>query len=132
MCKFAKSYSSNKMKKIITLIIGIIFASYVFAEAPNDDSSQGIILEYTQYNEIGERHRAPMRLNIDAYFNATLGVIGISFNGETQAEVYLYLNGNLIGYDSQLNTTFPLPSEHGTYAIEIIGSSWRACGSINI
>lgn len=121
------------MKKIIvTIFMVVMFASLAMAEAPKDDSSQSIIIDYTQNSEIGERHRAPMRLSIDAYYDATLGVIEISFNGETNAEVYLYLNGNVIGYDSQINTVFQLPSAHGCYTLEIIGRSWTATGSINI
>lgn len=133
-CNFTTSKSIKthiKMKRILSLILVMITIALpsIAQESNADTSSKGIVLEYSQYNETSGRPRAPMRNNIEAWYNATDFSINISCNGETTGEVFLYLNGNIIGYDSDINTSFQI-SVPGLYKIEIIGETWIAEGHI--
>lgn len=122
------------MKKFLTLIfVMTTFALHVMAkDSKADSSTEGIILEYSQYGETSGRHRAPMRLNnIEAWYNAERNSIDIIYDGEASGEVFLYLNDNIIGYDSEINTSFQISSP-GLYKIEIIGETWIAQGYLQL
>jgi hypothetical protein len=136
-CNFATSKSIKThidMKKIFTLILVIMtFALHAIAQGSNEDtSSKGIVLEYSQYTETSGRHRAPMRMdNIEAWYNAESNSINILYDGDATGEVFLYLNNNIIEYDSEINTSFQI-SIPGLYKIEIIGETWIAQGYIQL
>lgn len=135
-CNFAASNQQKhllKMKKILSLILVMMtFAFHSMAEESNaDTSSKGILLEYSQYNEPTGRHRAPMRINIEAWYNAESKSIEILYDGAANGEVFLYLNENIIGYDSELNTSFQI-STPGSYKIVIVGESWTAQGYLQL
>lgn len=121
------------MKKIFTLILVMMtFALQAMAQESNaDTSSKGIVLEYTQYNQPTGRHRAPMRMNIEAWYNAESNSINILYDGEATGEVFLYLDENIIGYDSDINSSFQI-SASGLYRIEIIGGTWIAQGYLQL
>ena len=55
----------------------------------------------------------------------------ICYDGETLGETFLYLNGNVAGYDSEINTSFQISSP-GLYKIEVISESWIAVGYIEL
>ena len=135
-CNFATSKSIKThidMKKIFTLILVMMtFALQAMAQESNaDTSSKGIVLEYTQYNQPTGRHRAPMRMNIEAWYNAESNSINILYDGEATGEVFLYLDENIIGYDSDINSSFQI-SASGLYRIEIIGGTWIAQGYLQL
>lgn len=135
---FATSKSNKtpiKMKKILFLILVMMtFAFHAIAgeQTKSTSSSQGIMLEIAQYKETSGRHRAPLRISIEAWYNAETNTIDISYNGEAEGEIFLYLNENIVEYDSTINTSLPLPSPHGLYAIEIISDTWSAYGYIQL
>lgn len=125
----------NKMKKILSLILVMItFAFHAIAGESKTSTtpSQGIMLEIAQYNETIGRHRAPMRINIEAWYNAESNTIDITYDGEAEGEVLLYLNQDIVEYDSKINTSLQIPLIPGLYKIEIHTSSWLAEGYISI
>ncbi len=121
------------MKKILSLIIVMMaIAIPSFAEESNDDSSETIPLDPIEtYNGHDGRHRAPMRIDLHAYYNAMSRTIDIFYMGEAEGEVFLYFNGTLVDYSSEINTSFQL-SGSGLYQIEVVTSAWTATGSIRI
>lgn len=72
-----------------------------------------------------------MYINIKAYYNTESRSINIWHDGESDGEVFLYLNDNVVGYSSEINTTFQI-EEPGIYRIEILGESWIAEGSLQV
>jgi hypothetical protein len=67
-----------------------------------------------------------------AWYNAQSNSIDISYNGLADGEVYLYMNGDIIGYDSIINTSLPLPSDRGLFQIEIVSDTWTAYGLLQL
>lgn len=136
-CNFATSKSIKtliKMKKILSLIlVMMMFALHAMAEeSKTSKSSQRIMLEIAQYNETSDRARAPMRIGIEAWYNAESNTIDITYDGEAEGEVFLYLNEDIAEYDSKINTSLQIPSHSGLYKVEIIGEHWIAYGSIQL
>lgn len=122
------------MKKFLSLILVMIAVTLpVFAqESTSSSSTRRVGLEVRQTQETATTvHRAPMRINIEAFYNEGSGTLDICYNDEAIGEVFLYLNDNIIGYDSELNTSFQI-STPGLYRIEIIGETWIAQGYIQI
>lgn len=102
-------------------------------ESTGGTSSKPIILDTHRIDNNGDsnRHRTPMYINIKAYYNTESRSINIWYDGEAYGEVFLYLNDNVVGYSSEINTTFQI-EEPGLYRIEILGESWIAEGSIQL
>lgn len=76
-------------------------------------------------------HRAPMRVCVEAYYDALSKTISIYYGGEATGEVSLYRDGELVDHSSEINTTFKV-DESGYYTIEINTAYWEATGSIDI
>lgn len=137
LCNFATSKSIKthiEMKKILSLILVMMAVTLpvIAQESTSSSSTRRVGLEVTQtYGHPTTAHRAPMRINIEAYYNEENGTLDICYNGEAVGEVFLYLNDNIIGYDSELNTSFQI-SIPGLYRIEIIGETWIAQGYIQL
>ena len=72
-----------------------------------------------------------MRITIEAYYNEENGTLEICYDGEATGETFLYVNDNIVGYSSEINTTFQI-EEPGIYRIEILGESWIAEGSLQL
>lgn len=107
------------------------FAIHTMAEeSKTSTSSQSIMLEISQFIESSGRFRAPMRISIEAWYNTQNNTIDISYDGEAEGEVFLYMNEDIVEYDSKINTSLQIPSLSGLYQIKIIGDSWVAYGSI--
>ena len=68
-----------------------------------------------------------MRIPIEVFYEKESSTLRVYNYSETTGEVYLYLEGELIGYESEINTSF-LISSPGFYKIEIIGENWIAEG----
>ena len=68
------------MKKILSLfLVMMMFALNAMAgESKTSKSSQSIMLEIAQYNETSGRARAPMRIGIEAWYNADSNTIDIT------------------------------------------------------
>ena len=123
------------MKRFLSLIIVIIAIALpsIAKNAKDDSSSKPIQLELNQNgnNTDHDRHRAPMRINIETYYDSENNSINICYDGEAAGEVYLYLNGDIVDYSSEINTTFQIHTT-GMYKIEIHGESWLAEGYLNL
>ena len=123
---------------MIRFLTALILLTMTFAFSSNAQESTGgtskpIILESVPINNNGnpDRHRTPMHINIKAYYNTESRSINIWYDGESDGEVFLYLNDNVVGYSSEINTTFRI-EELGIYRIEILGESWIAEGSLQV
>lgn len=125
----------TKMKKLLFLILAMmVFTLPSTAKGAKDNSSTKTIkldLNQNGSNTDHDRHRAPMRINIEAYYDSETGSINICYDGEAAGEVYLYLNGDIVDYNSEINTTFQIHTT-GMYKIEIHGASWIAEGYLNL
>ena len=122
------------MKKILSLILVMMAVTLpvIAQESSSSSSTRRVGLEVTQtYGHPTTAHRAPMRINIDAYYNEEHGTLDICYDGEAVGEVYLYINDTIVGYDSDLNTSFQI-STPGLYRIEIIGETWIAQGYLQL
>ena len=122
-----------EMKKFISIIIVMItLALPAMAQGSKENSSsQHVELEFRRIQNTPTILHAPMRINIDVYYNNENETLEICYDGEATGEVFLYLNENIIGYDSELNTSFQI-STPGLYRIEIIGETWIAQGYIQL
>lgn len=121
------------MKKFLlsVLVMAAIAFPTIAQESKGSSSSQHVELEFRQYKNPHTILRAPMRINIEAYYDAESQSINICYDGEAEGEVFLYLNGNLVGYDSEINTSFSI-SDPGLYKLEIVGQTWAAQGYIQL
>lgn len=122
------------MKKVLYLffaMLAISFSSLAEESTGNKSHTVGLEFDYLSDNS-STVHRAPMRINIDAYYDARTNTVEISYNGEEDGEVFLYLNDNIIDYDCQINTTLQLPTSTGSYGIKIVTESWVASGYIKL
>lgn len=96
-----------------------------------NSSSQHVELEFHRIQNKPTILHAPMRINIEAYYNNQSGVLDICYDGEAMGETFLYLNDNIIEYDSEINSSFQI-STPGLYKIEIITETWIATGYIQL
>jgi len=122
----------RRILAFITVMITIAFQS--IAKESNNDSSTipvGIEVHKKHNNSSRNMHRAPMRINIEAYYDEASHTLDIMYDGEAEGEVFLYLNGSVIEYDSVINTSFQIYTP-GLYKIEIISESWVAEGYFSI
>lgn len=118
------------MKKILSLIL--VMMAVTLPVIAQESSTRRVGLEVRQTKETTTTvHRMPMHIEITAYYNVEEGTLEVCYDGEAIGETFLYLNGNLIGYDSEINTTFLIPG-NGDYKIEIITSDWIALGYLQI
>lgn len=135
-CNIASSKPKNEtyfnMRKFFAPIIAMIVAASNALAETHDTSSQSIILECTSHNENSGRLRSPLYQNIVACYNSERSSVDISYQGEAEGEVYIFLNEILLGYDSNINTSIPIPPNPGTYSILIIGSNWEAHGQFQL
>lgn len=124
------------MKKILSLILvmmTIAFNAIAGEQKTSSSSSKPVSLEVRQTKEQATMvHRAPMRINIEAWYDAETNSIDISFDGEAEGEVFLYVNGYIADYASEINTTLSVPDMSGQYEIQIIGETWIAQGFFTI
>lgn len=100
-------------------------------ESKKNSTSQHVELEFRRIQNTPTILHAPMRINIDVYYNNENGVLEIFYDEEATGEVFLYLNENIIGYDSDINNSFQI-SVSGFYKIEIISETWVATGYLKI
>lgn len=128
-----KSKTHIEMKKLLYFIIVMMMLTFQAVAQKSTTPSQGIKLEITQYrtHKTGV-HRAPMHVNIEAFYNAESNFVDISYDGENEGEVFVFWGENLVGYDSTINTTIQLPYDSGQYCLEIISETWIAQGFISL
>ncbi len=123
------------MTKILSLVIVMIMAAFqaMAQESKTNTSSQSIKLEITQLRTHNTGvHRAPKHISIEAFYDAESNSIDISYDGENDGEVFVFMGENLIGYDSTINTIIQLPYDSGQFHLEISGETWIAQGFISL
>lgn len=122
------------MNKFLSLILVLITSTLplVAEDNSNEPPSQPVELDIKRTNEPAPKtQRIPARVNIQAYYNGEEGTLEVYYDGEADGEVFVYLNNNIIGYDSELNTSFSI-SVPGLYKIEIVSESWTAIGFLQL
>ena len=123
------------MKKIFSIIIAFmaLVLPVLAQESDGKPKSQAVTLNtHTLDNKPNETiHRAPMRIPVEAWYDADVATISIIYYGEDEGEVNLYRDGQLIDSSSEISTTFSI-SESGFYTIEINTEAWTAKGDIEI
>lgn len=120
------------MKRIICLLIGIfavIFSGYSDEPVTNQDGEIELKSEKKPINT--GRPRAPMRLDLKAYYYAGPGLIEVVYNGAAEGVVNLYLDGMLIDHAEQLNCSFQV-NGGGFYEIEAVTENWIAAGQFTL
>lgn len=135
---FATSNQSNitfQMKKFLPLFLlflAIAFQS-VAKESTGNSSYKTVGLHFQQKaTTTPKAHRAPMHINLEVFYNVENNTVEIEYDGENDGEVFIYLNNNLISYDSTINTSIQIPATSGIYRIEIVSEIWVAYGSIQL
>lgn len=123
----------KKLLTLITVILATLFPAIAGDSQGNGANSNEIKLDINQDSNKNKptRPRISIHIDIQAWYDAEAQNIVISYDGEQAGEVYLYLDGVLAGYSSEINTVFPV-SEYGLYSIEILGEYWIATGEIRI
>lgn len=118
------------MKKILSLIL--VMMAVTLPVIAQESSTRRVGLEVRQTKETTTHvHRAPIFINIEAYYSEDSKTLEVCYDGEAMGETYLYLNNNIIEYNSEINSSFQISSP-GIYEIEIIGDSWIATGYIQL
>lgn len=72
-----------------------------------------------------------MRIDVQVYYYEEDGNLEVCYDGESTGEVFLYLNDTIIGYNSEINSSFQI-SDPGCYKIEIVGETWVATGYLQL
>ena len=122
------------MNKFLSLILALITSTLplVAEDNSNEPPSQPVEFEVRPKQDTSTPvHRIPARINIQAYYNVEEGTLKVYYDGEAVGETFLYLNGNIIGYDSEINTSFPIAAP-GLYKLEIVSDSWIAIGFLRL
>ncbi len=121
------------MKKFFALIFLMMSLAFsASAASSNEPANEDPIDLETRDNSGGSsRHRAPLHVNIEAFYDSMNNAINIYYSGEAEGEIFLYLNGSVVDYSTELTTSFLL-SGSGLYEIEVVTDSWTAYGSIRI
>lgn len=121
------------MKKSFSLILVMIAIAIpmIADDSKSNPSTRTIGFDLYDVATIPTVHRAPMRISVEAYYDALSQTITIQYDGEATGEVSLYRNGDLVDSSVEINTSF-MVEESGYYTLEIITDSWSAIGSIDI
>ncbi|MDE6551536.1 MAG: hypothetical protein K2K98_01035 [Muribaculaceae bacterium] len=123
------------MKKILTLILASMALSLPMTAQAAEDKPSSTPITLDAHTENSKPNptvlRTPIRISVEAWYDASTNIISIRYYGEATGEVKLYRDGQLIDNSSEINTIFYV-SESGFYTIEINAESWSATGSIDI
>lgn len=123
-----------KLRSILSLIIAILASSLPMMgqQASTNSSKRRVGLEVRQtQGKPTTVHRIPMLVNIEAYYNEEDNTLEVHYDGVEAGEVFLYLNNNLIGYDSEINSSFTI-YDGGIYRLAIISENWIAEGELKL
>lgn len=124
-----QSKSKRKMKKVLTLFL--LFMALCFSGYANDrndgTNTQNIKLDISLRSHKIPTHRTPIHIALVSYYDAESQTVTINYDGEASGEVFLYYNDTLIGYETEINSSFQV-SMNGLYKIEILTESWSAEG----
>lgn len=123
------------MKKIFTHILACMAIALPLSaqDSKGNSTPEPIILKSLPLDNHPTTpiHRAPIRVEAEAWYEPTTETISIIYYGEAEGEANLYKDGLLIDNSSELNVTFPV-SGSGFYTVEIITDNRTLTGSIEI
>lgn len=121
------------IKKLIILAVVSLLSLPTFALQDNPPSEPtGIDLDVKNNNGTTKTRRAPLQLNLYAWYNQQENTIEVECLDNYEGEVYLVRDGETIDYSSMINTTFNLPENNGLYTIVIESETWTARGSVSL
>ena len=122
------------MKKVLSFILltlAVVFPA-VAQNSTTGSSTNRVKLEISQKKDpVTSIHRTPMYIDLEAFYDSESQTISVCYDGDGEGEAYLYLNETVVGYDSEINTSFQISSP-GLYKIEVIGETWIATGYLKI
>ena len=123
------------MKKIFSLMLALMAIALpaVAQDSDGNSSSTPIAMETHPFcnHQNPPVLRTPMRICVEAYYDAVSSTISIIYCGEATGEAFLYRDGELMASASEINTTFKVTGQ-GYYTIEILAESWTATGNVEI
>lgn len=120
------------MKKLLFIILFAIGVSpLIMAQSTQDSYGQEIPIIIKKDEKPDKTLRAPIILNIKVAYHKDDNSISM-WTDDTNAEVYLFHNGNEIDYSSSIPAVFYLPFNDGCYTITIVGGSWTAEGCLEL
>lgn len=118
------------MKKLIIFTLMLV-SFFLFTTA--EETPVGIEIHKTsKTGTVSNRERAPMRVNLEAYYYAETNLIVISYDGEATGEVTVYHDGEIVASDTELNTVLSIDGTPGLYTIEVTTDSWTAVGDLKL
>jgi len=122
------------MKKFLIAFVALMTIPFQLSaeEKKQDNIPKSVIFKTYQMNSGGRPHRMPAQFDIEAYYFEESNSVEIICDVDLVGEVRLYLDGNLIDYSPEVNTTFQLPDVSGVYKIEVSGSSWTVEGYLQL
>ena len=123
------------MKKIFIIILALMALALPMTAQKSDGKSKStpVALDFHTNDDDPNPtiHRAPMRICVEAWYDAASSTLSIIYDGEAEGEVTLYHDGQLINVSSEINTTFMIPGS-GFYSVEINTEVWTATGEFEI
>ena len=122
------------MKKFFAIIL--IFAAVILPAYADGSKGKGTSQPIKLETEPKPRpttgqHRSPLLIDIEAYYDYENGTIDINYNGDCDGVAYLYLNGAVVDYSPEINTSFTI-TVSGMYKIEIIAENWASTGYLQL
>lgn len=119
------------MKQFLSLILVIIAIAFPsVAQNPKGNSPEPVKLEYNRKDNSEKTLRAPMRINIEVFYDTETHIVEVCGDNEMDAEVYLYnAAGDVVDYSPIVNAEFSI-TVSGSYTIRIESESWYAIGII--
>lgn len=131
--KYQPKTNKIMIKKLIILAVVSLLSLSTFAAQDNPPSeSTGIDLDVDGKSETTKTHRAPLHLNLHAWYNQQENTIEIECLDNYEGEVFLIRDGVTIDYSPMINTSFNLPEYNGLYTIIIESETWTARGSVSL
>ena len=120
------------MKRILSIICLIIAIALQTIAHESKEDSRNIEFKIGHKVNPPSLHRAPIRLELDAYYESNSNTVNIFYPGIGQGEVFIYLDEMPCGYSPVINTSILLPASSGLYKIEIITEKWVAAGYLQL
>ena len=119
------------MKQFLSLILVLIAIAFTsVAQSPKGESSQHVELQFRRNKSESGILRAPMRINIEVFYDTETHIVEVYGDEAMDAEVFIYnASGDLVNYSSSLNTELTIPTS-GIYTIQIESEGWYALGVI--
>lgn len=118
---------------LIIMLLALVVMPLSYVCASEKGTTQSEVKLVVQKNDTGNlvRPRSLFTSPVSAYYDESLQTLDISYSDDMEGEVFLYMNGILIGYSNEIGCSFDLPGS-GEYSIEIVCESWIATGTLHI